>query len=146
MTQERVEAGNGDKCLLLSVKPQYANLIVDGLKTIELRRKFSLDVPFGTRCFIYSSSPVQMVIGECKIKKIKKQKLEELWRDCAVRAMISWADFNKYFERLEEGCSVELFGYTKYKTPLKLQEVSYAISRPPQSYRYLPQDELSVSL
>ena len=58
--------------VLLSVKPQYANLIVDGIKSVELRRKFPTDLRQGTRCLIYSSSPTQKVIGECKIETVTK--------------------------------------------------------------------------
>ncbi len=60
------------KDVLLSVKPAYANLLVDGIKTIELRRKFPVDLVPGTKCLIYSSSPTKKVIGECKIAKVER--------------------------------------------------------------------------
>ena len=37
------------KNILLSVKPAYANLLVDGVKTIELRRKFPVDLTPGVK-------------------------------------------------------------------------------------------------
>ena len=43
--------------ILMSVKLQYANLLVDGVKSIELRRKFPEFISSGTKCLIYSTSP-----------------------------------------------------------------------------------------
>lgn len=133
------------KEVLLSVKPQYANLLVDGVKTVELRRKFPTDLVEGTRCVIYSTSPVQRVIGECKIHTVKKLPINELWRDTADKAMIPWADFSNYFGDLEHGYAVHVYGYIRYSDPLTLQVAAGPDAKPPQSYRYLPiRDESAI--
>lgn len=132
--------------VLLSVKPQYANLIVDGVKSIELRRKFPTDLAEGTRCLIYSSSPTQKVIGECKIESVKKLSISELWKRTAINAMISWDDFSSYFSGLEHGYAVKMYASIRYDKPKDISTAAGMETKPPQSYRYLPSRDGSVNL
>jgi len=65
------------RAVLLSIKPKYADLILDGSKTVELRRRWpSNDVGV---MIIYSSAPVQRLTGVALIKEIKECDLEQLW-------------------------------------------------------------------
>ncbi len=132
--------------VLLSVRPQYANLLVDGVKRIELRRKFPTDLEAGTRCLIYSSSPTQRVIGECKIESVKKLTLADLWKESALDAMISWNDFTSYFSGLDHGYAVRVYGPQRYDKPRELTKVAGKEAKPPQSYRYLPSKDRPASL
>lgn len=132
--------------VLLSVRPQYANLLVDGVKTVELRRKFPTDLKPGTKCLIYSSSPTQRVIGECKIASVRKLSLADLWKVSAVEAMISWDDFDSYFTGLEHGYAVRVYGPLRYEQPKELKKVAGNQVKPPQSYRYLPSKDGSAIL
>ena len=129
-----------EKDVLISVKPQYANLLVDGVKSVELRRKFSESLAPGTKCIIYSTSPQKKVIGHCKIDLVNKLNLDELWIKYASRALISWEDFSNYFNDLEFGFAIEVYGYTRYERPIDLDHIMGADSRPPQSYRYISND------
>lgn len=135
-----------EKEVLLSVKPQYANLLVDGIKTVELRRRFPVDLKEGTRCLIYSTSPVQRVIGECKIKLVEKLPLKDLWSKTAQKAMIPWSDFSNYFGDLEYGYAVNMYGYIRYEKPKMLSAAAGPDTKPPQSFRYIPLKENSAVL
>jgi len=65
------------KAVLLSIKPKYADLIIAGTKTVELRRSWpSTDV--GTMV-IYSSAPVQRLTGIAVITEIKECTFDQLW-------------------------------------------------------------------
>lgn len=132
--------------VLLSVKPQYANLIVDGMKSVELRRRFPTDLPEGTRCLIYSSSPTQKVIGECKIESVKKLSISQLWKQTAINAMISWDDFSSYFSELEHGYAVKVYASIRYDKPKDISKAAGMETKPPQSYRYLPGRDGSANL
>ncbi len=126
------------KNVLLSVKPAYANLLVDGIKTIELRRKFPVDLASGTKCLIYSSSPTKKIIGECKIDKVEKLKIKDLWKASSIEAMISWEDFKSYFSGVEYGYAIYVYAADRYPTEMTLSKIGTNILAP-QSYRYLPQ-------
>lgn len=128
------------KDILLSVKPAYANLLVDGVKSIELRRKFPVDLIPGVKCLIYSSSPTQMIIGECKIGKVEKLKIKDLWKLSSIEAMISWDDYKSYFSGAEYGYAIHVYAAYRYPVEIKLSQIGKDINAP-QSYRYLPQPE-----
>jgi predicted transcriptional regulator len=49
--------------ILISIQPEYAEQIMGGCKTVELRRRFVEAVDQDTRLFIYSSNPVGAIIG-----------------------------------------------------------------------------------
>lgn len=132
------EKDSGPRDVLISIKPAYANLIVDGIKTIELRRRFSENLPAGTKIYIYSTSPEQTVIGECEIKEIIKKPLEKLWSDTATAAMISKQDFDNYFDGLTEGYGIRVWKYKRYNKPKSLSSYLGKKATAPQSYRYLP--------
>lgn len=65
------------RALLLSIKPKYANLILAGTKRVELRRSWpSNDIGV---MVVYSSAPVQRLVGMAYIDQIKECDFEQLW-------------------------------------------------------------------
>ena len=127
------------KEILLSVKPQYANPLVDGTKTIELRKKFPTEIEKGTTIYIYSSFPEKKVIGEVKIKKVEMLTIAKLWKVSCSKAFISWSDFKDYFNNKEFGYAIHVYKAKRYEEALNLKGINPEISQAPQSYRYLPQ-------
>jgi len=130
------------KAILLSVRPQYANLIVDGVKKVELRRKFPIDLSPGAKCLIYSSSPTQRIIGECKIGEVKRLSIEQLWHEVGIDAMVPWSYYRSYFANTDAGCAVFLYGHIRYARPMLLTDVLGPAGRAPQSYQYLQSHQL----
>lgn len=128
-----------EKHILLSVKPQFANMLVDGVKTIELRKKFPLDLAKDTTIFIYSSFPEKKVIGECKIKEVMRLPKTKLWNLSCDEAMISWSYFSEYFRDSDEGFAILVHKPLRYEIPVKLVELSSELTQAPQSFRYLHQ-------
>jgi predicted transcriptional regulator len=51
---------------LISIRPGYANAILDGTKTIELRRRVP-ELVSGTRLWIYATRPTAAVVGVAPI-------------------------------------------------------------------------------
>lgn len=125
------------KDFLVSIKPCYANLIVEGVKKIELRKKFPVDVKAGTKMVIYSSAPQSMIIGECYIDSVKELSIDELWNESCIEAMISWSDFETYFSGHSKGYAIRLKGHLRYEKPFALSKHDFLPDRPPQSYCYL---------
>jgi predicted transcriptional regulator len=67
------------KCdILISIQPEYANQIMEGCKTVELRRRFVEAVDRDTRLFIYSSNPVGAIIGCARIDKVIKLPVKQI--------------------------------------------------------------------
>ncbi|MGJ0483729.1 MAG: ASCH domain-containing protein [Methylomicrobium sp.] len=65
------------KAVLLSIKPKYVDLILAGKKRIELRRNWpSNDIGV---MVLYSSAPVQKLVGVAFIDHIEECNFESLW-------------------------------------------------------------------
>lgn len=126
--------------VLISIKTPYANLIVDGIKTIELRRRFPTDIAKGTKFLIYATAPTKAIIGECKVKEVRELSINDLWKDSAKEAMIGWNEFKNYFSGLKKGYAIHLYGYIRYDEPIALEQIKGITPRAPQSYRYLPKE------
>jgi predicted transcriptional regulator len=55
----------------MNIRPPHASKILDGQKTVELRRKFPELTTKGTIALIYSSSPVRVIVGYARIKRVR---------------------------------------------------------------------------
>lgn len=65
------------RAVLLSIKPKYAELILAGTKRVELRRSWpSNDIGV---MVLYSSAPVQRLVGMAFVEQIKECDFESLW-------------------------------------------------------------------
>lgn len=136
--------------LLLSVKPQYANKIFEGTKTVELRRVRPKYLQQGDLVLIYVSSPVKALSGAFKVDKIVEKPLKELWRSVRKGAGISRQEFNEYYQGTSTGIGlffkVENVWHFPEPIGLKaLQEDNYNY-HPPQGFRYATKDEQALAL
>jgi predicted transcriptional regulator len=65
------------RAVLLSIKPKYVDLILAGTKRVELRRSWpSNDIGV---MVLYSSAPVQRLVGMAYIDQIKECNFDALW-------------------------------------------------------------------
>lgn len=120
--------------VLLSIKPEFADLIFSGKKKFEFRKAIFKNPSIQT-VVVYSSSPVQRIIGEFDIEKIICDDVSSLWKKTKKFAGIDEEYFFRYFENRESGFAIQIKSYKKYKEPLELKK-EYDVS-PPQSFLYL---------
>jgi len=125
--------------LIISIKPKYMSEILEGRKTVELR-KASTQILAGSRMVLYSTSPTQAIVGEATVEFRDKLELEDLWRIHGDSARISHGEFMAYYEGCVEGVALGLSDVMMYEYPLALsalrkRDVDF---RPPQSYMRVP--------
>ena len=126
------------KNLLLSIHTKYALQIVNGRKTIELRRRFPMfKKEDKKKIFIYACSPVSKIIGWCDLKEVKKMPLKKLWIETSRLARVDYVAFQEYFKNCNFGFALYLKNPVEYKKPIDLKSVFGANNQPPQSYRYI---------
>jgi predicted transcriptional regulator len=132
--------------ILISVQPAYADQIMDGCKTVELRRRFVQDVGPDARLFIYSSKPVGAIIGCASIDEVVKLPVRQIWKKFRRQACVEKSDFEKYFCGLAFGFVVSLGNVTPLTELLVREDIlnRWGI-HPPQSYMYLPA-EIAASI
>ena len=129
---------NNQKNVLMSIHTQYALKIINGQKTIELRKKFPIfEKKEKRKIFVYACSPISKIIGECQIQEVKKLSIKKLWGISKKSAMIHFDSFQKYFKDCNFGFAIYLTKPIKYNKFIDLETMFGTKTYPPQSYRYI---------
>lgn len=127
--------------VVLSIKPEYSDKIIEGLKKVELRRRFPSSVPKGTIAYIYSTSPVRAMVGMVEISGVLKLPVSKIWEQYSNTAYIGKADFDRYFEGVEDGYALEFENVREFSSPLSLAVLRTRFGfEPPQSFLYAKHD------
>lgn len=127
--------------VLFSIKPTYADKILDGRKTVELRRKFTAAEVVGALAFIYSTSPVRELVGYARISGVRRLCVRDIWRDYRDAAGIEKADFDAYFDGRSDGWVIELEEPVRLPDGVPITDLRQRFGFvPPQSYRYVPRE------
>ncbi|MFM0158926.1 ASCH domain-containing protein [Paraburkholderia sediminicola] len=129
----------GGRAVLLSIKPKYADLILAGSKRVEFRRSWAAQNV--SVIVLYSSSPIQKIVGAVEVDEIVVASPTSLWKTCTERGGgLTREELRSYFADKSRGIAV-LLG--KVLTLSKHVEPSEVISNfvPPQSFRYLDANE-----
>jgi predicted transcriptional regulator len=127
--------------IFVSIHPQYADKILDGIKTVELRRRFPILNGLQGRLLIYSTTPVKSVIGYVEIEDVHYMPIKELWSEYSQFAHINKKDFLTYFSGVTGGYAVELKNPQRFNKPISIEYLkkNYGMIAP-QSYRYLGEE------
>ncbi len=127
-----------DRRILLSVKPPYADAILAGSKTVELRRVApQFTVP--TEVLLYASSPVSAIVGRCRAINVLAHKPRGLWRLVGPQTGVTFEKFSEYFEGCDTAFGIVVEQATRLQNPIGLAAIRNQPGnlQPPQSYRYL---------
>ncbi|MGE4048749.1 MAG: helix-turn-helix domain-containing protein [Acetobacteraceae bacterium] len=123
--------------VLFSIRPNHAEKIFKGDKTVELRRRFANAVTPGTLALIYSTSPTSALTGSAKIRAVQCMDLCTLWKTHRDGACLGKTDFEAYFAGLERGYAIILDSARPLDRPVGLTELRKRFGfEPPQSYQY----------
>ena len=133
---------NTTKPLLLSLKPCYANLVFEGLKTAELRRRIAPHIK-DRDVFVYVSSPSMVLRGGFQVGEFWSGSPEKIWRNVSELAHIDKQDFDTYFEGQTVAYAFEITEVWEYEKPVSLNTLRGKFSNfvVPQSWRYVRDDE-----
>ncbi|AMU13345.1 MULTISPECIES: ASCH domain-containing protein [Burkholderia cepacia complex] len=125
----------GGRAVLLSIKPKYADLILAGSKRVEFRRSWAAqDV---SMIVLYSSSPIQKIVGTVEVDEIVVASPTSLWRTCVERGGgLTREELRSYFADKSQGVAVLLGKVVKLAQHVEPSDV-FGNFVPPQSFRYL---------
>jgi len=121
--------------VLLSIKPEYAEKILNGSKRFEYRKSIFKNKEVET-VVIYATMPIGKVIGEFKIDGIIEKEPDELWKQTHEYSGISKDFYNQYFNGRKTATTILVSNPKRYPHPLELKDVSGS-DVAPQSFRYL---------
>lgn len=108
---------------VFSIKPYFADAILDGSKTVELRKvapKRSVE-----RAWIYSTAPVMRIVGHFRPGQIRDATHEDRWH-----ALVSELDADEYF-------AIEILEPVALEHPINPRNLGLGyLWLSPQSWRY----------
>lgn len=119
--------------ILLSIKPEYADKILDQTKKFEYRKnrcKFNIDT-----IVIYSTHPVMRVVGEVEVLCILEDSPDNIWKGTKDFSGVSKKFFDSYFQNSPKAVAYKLGKIKRYRHPMHLHD--FGIKSAPQSFIYL---------
>ena len=119
--------------MLLSIKPEFAQVILEGKKQYEFRKsrpKKAID-----RIVFYASAPQKQVVGEASIESILEGTPTEIWEIAKTAAGITNNFYFTYNAGKTKAIAYKLKDIVVYETPKMLSD--YGVSKAPQSFLYL---------
>jgi predicted transcriptional regulator len=126
-----------ERALFISVKPKHADAILDGRKTVELRRTRP-NLPEGSLVILYSSTPTRAVVGWAQLIGVREGTPIEIWDEFGAAAAIEELDFDAYFDGTDQAFALELDDVVVATQPIPLSVIRSIGIQPPQSWRYVP--------
>jgi predicted transcriptional regulator len=134
-----------ETAIFLSLRPVYAEMLLDGRKTVELRR-VKPAAKSGSVVLLYASSPTKTLVGRAEVEKIDMDSLDEIWRLYGDRTGLTRPEFDAYFTGVEQAVAITLKRIHRLEQPRPLEDLRRRLSgfRPPQSYRYLKGQEVAA--
>ncbi|MDO8990063.1 MAG: ASCH domain-containing protein [Sideroxyarcus sp.] len=131
---ESTEQPSG-RAVLLSIKPKYANLILAGTKRVELRRSWpSNDIGV---MVIYSSAPIQKLVGLAFIDRINECDLDHLWAIAEANGGgVTFDELKAYVGNKKTSFGVMISRVKVAEVEVDPKEL-FSDFTPPQSFLYL---------
>jgi predicted transcriptional regulator len=122
--------------VLISIKPEHSNNILNGLKTVELRKR---GFPKCDRVVMYCTAPVKQIVGEFEVADVITMQPATLWLMYGREACVTEEQFKAYYKGHRWGTAIKIKRLIGRWTPLdpkKLFETFHA----PMSWEYLPDE------
>ena len=121
------------KALLLSIKPEYVEKILQGEKKFEYRKRLAKeDVSY---IYVYSTAPSMKVVASVHIEGHLSDSPTELWEKTKAAAGISRAKFRDYFRGCKTAYAYKLGKVEVFESPKNLSDFGVAVA--PQSFVYI---------
>lgn len=127
------------RALLISIRPRFADAILVGTKTVELRRTRPTLQP-GALALIYSSSPTKALVGWATVEEVVRDTPNALWSEHQAGTGVSAAEFESYFAGRADAYGLRLSAAHRAEHELSLASLRNYGLEPPQSWRYIAGD------
>ena len=126
------------RTVFFSVRPRFADAILEGRKQVELRRVQPKARP-GTPILIYASSPSCCLVGGAVVARVSSKSPTRLWTEVRSEAGVTREVYREYFRGAGVACGIWLQDVWRLVRPVPLANLRDSLPgfEPPQSFRYL---------
>jgi predicted transcriptional regulator len=108
--------------LLMSVKPVFAERMVAGSKSIEIRKHFS-EKWVGHDAVIYATKPSGGIVGTTTIRSVTKGHPDALWASFGSQIGCSRSQYDSYVGNASELAAVGFDKVMPYETPVPINQL-----------------------
>ena len=136
-----------ERTALLSIRPRFAEALLDGSKTVEIRRRHA-HIASGSLCLLYASSPMRALVGAIHVQQTDTDTPDALWCRWGPQTGLERDEYDAYLAGSSQPCALVVSAATRFAGPVALPELrrrQHAFVTP-QSYRFLQEGELSSLL
>jgi predicted transcriptional regulator len=130
------EEYSSDSNVLMSVKSHFAERIVSGEKSVELRKQFHSKWE-GHEAILYATKPTGSFVGKATICNVTHGSPTDIWARFGSRIGCSKRDFDTYVGATQEVAAVELDNVVRFENIVPLRQMADLLQQrltPPQSY------------
>ena len=130
---------------IISLKPQYVELVLSGQKSVELRNRIVRLEP-GSRVWIYATKPVGGIVAMADVESVVHAKPAAIWRRYGKEICINKDCFDSYIGNRDCATAMLLTSVRKLHKFLTLDGIRRAVGsfHPPQFYTRLSSDGLLI--
>ena len=131
--------------LIISLKPCYADLLFEGLKRVELRRRIASQIS-DRDVYIYVSSPVRELRGGFRVGQVWEGSPDAVWSMVSELATLDRPEFDAYFRGQTVAYALEVTNVWQYQSSVSLSWLRdrFGDFVVPQSWRYAKDEEEQV--
>jgi len=124
---------------LLSIKPQYVEEIKKGNKKYEFRKVGFRKKDDLTKIYIYSTAPIQKIVGYFNFESIIEDHPKALWKNFKDHSGIEENEFFDYFKDKKIGFAIKIINLEIFEEPID-PKVIIPNFVPPQSFYYIEEN------
>jgi predicted transcriptional regulator len=133
--------------VLMSVRPPYVERLLDGSKTVELRRR-NWRVAAGSTVLLYASGTRRELMGAVVVQGTVTGARQEIWDRFSRELSLTRKEFSTYLKGADQAVAIRVGQARSLKQPIPLAELRarHVTFTVPQSFRYVAPAELDSIL
>ena len=103
--------------LIMSIRPKYAQAIIDGKKQYEYRKRLPKRTDID-KLYVYASKPIKAIIAYFTIGSVISDNPQKVWELTKKDGGITKEQFNDYFKGRDIAHAIKIEDVTELVTPL----------------------------
>ena len=131
--------------ILIAIRPQYVDRILNGTKRFEFRKRSS-GVRVGDELLIYCTNPTSAILATCIVHRVLVGSPSKLYSTVNGSSGISRREFREYYAGHKTAYALELSEVQLFRASVPLRRLRERIAGfvVPRSYRFMTPDELAA--
>ncbi len=123
----------------MSIKPKFAQSIIDGSKLYEYRKCIPKHTDID-KVYIYVSKPFKAIIGEFSFTKVLCGTPQKIWSQTKDKGGISEEEFFNYFKGRDKAYAIKIGKVIKYFVSVNPNRIIKGF-KAPQNFIYIDDNE-----